>query len=320
MFKKKPSRVLIVDEDNHYRETTRSALQKMGFKVNDTSDGSSIIEIILKKSPAVVLIDVEMINIIGNGTLREIRSVRPETRIIILAARADLEPVVPLLQRGIFDYLINSRDVDPLAERIRDAVKNRRGLVESEPRIRDVMVPLHYFRTIRKDKTVAESIMAIFSLLDRSATKLMPSESLYRSALVVDDSEKVLGVISFTSILREMQTSFRKVDKKRSSDSISAEPPDCQGLYTLLARDIGRKKVGDVISGVLPVIGPDESLTAALNAFLSLNVRHLVVMDGDETVGIVRDHTLFFETGKLLGEILQDKRDSEQKEKVPAMT
>jgi CheY-like chemotaxis protein len=66
--------VLVVDNDPHFRELYRTALQFRGLSVTTASDGLAALQSIQASCPAIVILDLNMPCVDGWAVLRELAS------------------------------------------------------------------------------------------------------------------------------------------------------------------------------------------------------------------------------------------------------
>jgi len=66
-------RILIADDDDEIRESTKMFLKKMGYEVVDASDGQSALYLLKKSKFDLVLLDVIMPKMSGREVLERIR-------------------------------------------------------------------------------------------------------------------------------------------------------------------------------------------------------------------------------------------------------
>ena len=297
-------RVLIVDDEERFRATTTTILKKRGFDVMAVGGGLEAIEEIRNRGFDVVILDVKMPGMDGIEALREIKNIKPELEVIMLTGHGTLKSALAGLREGVFDYLAKPCDIDVLARKIRDAYTKEKGLSEEEPRVEDVMVPLSSFSTINQDKTVAEAIVIILQSFQSTMSTSTVHETVHRSTLILDDRDNVIGVLSFTNILKGLQPSYMRLLKDRPTmyDSIHLEPPGYSGMFTIMVRDLAKKRVRELMSEAPPTIMADANLNEAANRLLCLHVRRLLVMEGDKAVGIIREQDLFFEIANIIRE------------------
>jgi len=78
------SKLLIVDDESDIREFAKSFFKKRGIEVLTASGGRQAIELIMKETPDLVLLDVRMEEMTGIETLRELRKANNNTRVIMV--------------------------------------------------------------------------------------------------------------------------------------------------------------------------------------------------------------------------------------------
>jgi len=297
-------RVLIVDDEERFRATTTTILKKRGFNVMAVGSGLEAIDEIRNREFDVVILDVKMPGMDGNEALREIKNIKPKLEVIMLTGHGTPDSALAGLREGVFDYLAKPCDIDVLTRKIRAAYVKEKGLSEEEPRVKDVMVPLSSFSTIRQDKTVAEAIAVILQSFQSTMSTSTVHETVHRSTLILDNHDNVIGVLSFTDLLRGLQPPYMRLLKDRPTmyDSIHLEPPSYSGMFTIMVRDLAKKRVRELMSEAPPTIMADSNLNEAANRLLGLHVRRLLVMEGDKTVGVIREQDLFFEIANIIGE------------------
>jgi DNA-binding response OmpR family regulator len=284
-----PIRVLIADDEERFRTTTEAILKKRGFSVIVAAGGFQAIEENQKNNFDVVVLDLKMPGIDGNEALRRIKQNKPDVEVIMLTGHGTYETAIAGLRRGVFDYLTKPCDIDLLIRKIQDAFARKQGLAEKEKRIRDIMVPLSEFSTIREDRTVAEAVETLAQSFAKAMITNTLSETVHRSVLVLDHRGRVIGVLIFQDLLRALQP-----------PSLRLRPPSHPGMFTIMVQDILKQTVRELMSEVPPVIDTGADLMEAANRLLLLKVPRLLVMERDNPVGVVREQDLFFEMVSIL--------------------
>ncbi|MEW6441974.1 MAG: response regulator [bacterium] len=298
-----PIRVLLVDDEERFLTTTASILRKRGFSVAGAADGSAAVEAVQKDSFDVMVLDLKMPGMDGVQTLHEVRRIRPDQQVILLTAHGSYEAALSGLQDGIFDYLSKPCDIDLLACKIQEACKGRRALSGDERRVRDIMVPLHEFSTIRHDRTVAEAIETVARSFARAMVTSSLHETVHRSILVLDQRGKVLGVLSFHDVLRGLQPPELRGGsgaEPMPEQAEAREPPSHGGMFTIMVQEMLRLPVRALMSDVPPLIQSNADLMEAAHRLLRLRVPRLLAVEEDQPVGVVREQDLFFEIVSIL--------------------
>lgn len=78
--------ILVVDDSNLSRKTSRRMLESGGHRVRDVADGMSALEQYTLDRPDVVLLDVTMADMSGLDVLRQLRTIDPEARVVMATA------------------------------------------------------------------------------------------------------------------------------------------------------------------------------------------------------------------------------------------
>lgn len=87
--------------------------------VGEATDASSGIELVKDQQPDLVLIELELPGRCGSDAMREILSISPETKVIMLATGADDNSQLQALQAGAAGFLLKSIDLDALPRVLR---------------------------------------------------------------------------------------------------------------------------------------------------------------------------------------------------------
>src|SRR6187455_2767475 len=78
--------ILVVDDSNLSRRTSRRILESGGHRVRDVADGMAALEQYTLERPDVVLLDVTMADMNGLEVLRQLRAMDPAARVVMATA------------------------------------------------------------------------------------------------------------------------------------------------------------------------------------------------------------------------------------------
>ena len=295
-------RVLIVDDEDRFRATTAAILTRRGFEVKAVGSGIEAIEEVKQTAFEVVVLDVTMPGMDGNEALREIKNVAPDIAVLMLTGHGTSASVLDSLRDGISDYLTKPCPIDVLAQKIREACALKGGVSEKEPRVKHIMLPLSSFDTIHEDRTVDDAVEAILRGFTQILSTSTLRETLHRSVLVQDKNNEVIGIITFTDLLRGMQPPYMRLrtEKPPTADLLHVESPSYSGMFTIMARDLGSRTVREIMPDAPPVIDADANLMEVATTLLDLNLRRLLVTEGNKIVGVIREQDLFFEMANIM--------------------
>ncbi|MDP9143351.1 MAG: response regulator transcription factor [Actinomycetota bacterium] len=126
-------RIILIEDDMEIRRLVADALAKEGHDVESAATAMEGLELGIRNSPDLVVMDLGLPDLDGNELLRMIRAISSVPVMVITARGAD-EAVVRTLDAGADDYLIKPFSVAQLLARVR-AVLRRVGLAEGTDRI-----------------------------------------------------------------------------------------------------------------------------------------------------------------------------------------
>ena len=129
-------RVLVVDDEQAFREALARRLEKRGAVVAMAADGEEALASLKKESVDVVLLDVNMPGLNGLATLERIRAGHPHTEAILITGQASTKDGVAGIKAGAFDYLSKPIEIEHLVEKIRQAFDKLRRQEEEEKEVR----------------------------------------------------------------------------------------------------------------------------------------------------------------------------------------
>ncbi len=116
-----PIRILLADDHTIVRKGIRSLLDREpSFEVvGEAENGREAVDKTLELNPDVVLLDHTMPLLNGLEALRQIKRLRPETRVIVLTMHTNEEYIFQFLQAGAEGYLVKQTAPTDLVEAIR---------------------------------------------------------------------------------------------------------------------------------------------------------------------------------------------------------
>lgn len=118
--------ILIVDDEEEFRDLTSKRLEKKGLKVKTAESGEKALEILEHSYTDVVLLDVKMPGMDGIETLRRMRAMKPLVEVVLLTGHASVDSGIEGMKLGAFDYLMKPIDLEPLVEKLTDAFEKKR--------------------------------------------------------------------------------------------------------------------------------------------------------------------------------------------------
>ena len=112
------SKILVVDDDINIVKLIKLYLEKEDYTVCTASDGTEALDVWKRENPALVVLDIMMPRLDGNGVCREIRKTS-DVPIIMLTAKGETFDKVLSLELGADDYLVKPFEPKELVARIK---------------------------------------------------------------------------------------------------------------------------------------------------------------------------------------------------------
>lgn len=292
-------KVLMVDDEKRFRDTTEKILTRRGFETIMAESGPTAIEKLVQH-PDVVILDIRMEGMNGHETLAEIKKRMPDLPVIMLTGYGDLDSAKQARDQGAFDYLAKPCDIEVLTGKIREATQSRQ-MPEAyrENRVKGVMIPIEEYTTLNSDVTVQDAIFELKkTFATRGTSRIM--ETGHRSVLVVEKPMQVIGILSITDLMQMILPAYLSAPKPSTADSIQYSPLFWKGEFQRAIELHARMPIGEVMSPAPYDIDANASLMEATFQMVTYGVRRLLVKTGGDVLGIIREQDLFFEMAKIL--------------------
>ena len=164
----KDKSLLIVDDDNPFRERLARAMEKKGFQVSQAESVKKGIESVQFKNPAFAVIDLRLND--GNGleVVKEIQSLNSSSRVVMLTGYGNIPTAVAAIKQGAIDYLAKPADADDV-ERALLADPNRKAAPPENP--------------MSADRVKWEHIHRVFELCNRNVSETARRLKMHRRTL-----------------------------------------------------------------------------------------------------------------------------------------
>ena len=132
------------------------------------------------------------------------------------------------------------------------------------------------FDTIHMDAPVSEAIGRI------ADGKIRPTGHKTVSLLVIDDMEKLTGVVTMFDVLYHLRPSFLNFGV--NGDEIGF---DWDGYLERFIAELKAKRVAQIMSEELISAKPDEHVMVVLDRMIKYKYRRLPVLEGGKPVGVI---------------------------------
>jgi two-component system response regulator RegA len=156
--------LLIVDDDNPFRERLARAMEKKGFEVFQAESVQKGVESVKTKKPGFAVVDLRLGD--GNGleVVKEIQSSNSNSRIIMLTGYGNIPTAVAAIKEGAIDYLAKPAD----AEDVEKALSKKAAPPENP---------------MSADRVKWEHIHRVFELCNRNVSETARRLKMHRRTL-----------------------------------------------------------------------------------------------------------------------------------------
>ena len=108
-------RVLLVDDHDLFRTGLRTLLEEQSVQVvGEADNGRAALRLVGELAPDVVVMDLKMPGLTGVETTRQVSSIAPRTRVVVLTISVDDDDVMAALLAGACGYLLKDSPIDQL--------------------------------------------------------------------------------------------------------------------------------------------------------------------------------------------------------------
>ena len=114
-------RLLLVDDEDEFRQTLGKRLSKRRVVTEQAGSGEEALAILAQKPIDVVVLDIKMPGMSGIETLQRIKQEHPKTEVIILTGHSTTQDGVEGIKLGAFDYLGKPVEFEHLLSKIKQA-------------------------------------------------------------------------------------------------------------------------------------------------------------------------------------------------------
>jgi DNA-binding NtrC family response regulator len=119
-------RVLLVDDERDFVETTVKRMLKRGIEAVGVMSGEEALELIKNRLFDVVVLDIKMPGgIDGIEALREMKKIQPLAEVILLTGHASVETSIEGMELGAFDYLLKPVSLEDLLVKLTQAFEKK---------------------------------------------------------------------------------------------------------------------------------------------------------------------------------------------------
>jgi DNA-binding NtrC family response regulator len=97
--------ILVADDDPYIQEALKDRLESIGYQVLQAADGNQALELMLRQSPHMAFLDIEMPGMKGIDVLKEVRRREMDFPVVMITAYGTIDLAVEAIKEGAFDFI-----------------------------------------------------------------------------------------------------------------------------------------------------------------------------------------------------------------------
>ncbi len=169
--------LLVVDDDQNLVELIGLKLKGEGYQVTTAATGNDAVQAAKASIFDLCVVDLRLADQDGISLMRELHSINPEMRVIILTGYGTVESAVQAMQEGAYSYLSKPFNTQELLLQISRALENRRLNSEIQ-RLKGLLEQAYDFPNIVAKSAKMRSILDMVSrIADTESTIYLQGES-----------------------------------------------------------------------------------------------------------------------------------------------
>src|SRR5882672_4272588 len=174
---RRPTRILVVDDERSMRELLAIVLKREGYEVLLAENGRTALETLAREAIDLLISDIKMPDVSGVEVLRAAKQADQDMLAIMITAFASTETAVEAMRLGACDYLSKPFDVDLLKMKVREKIENRHLRQENVYLKRTLGLTHQFANMIGRSDAMLEVFKMIETVARTSSTILLTGES-----------------------------------------------------------------------------------------------------------------------------------------------
>ena len=169
-------RILIIDDERPIQMTLEALLSRKGYQTEVAANAATGKRLLQNKTPALVLLDLQLPDAEGLHMLDQIKTDYPETPVIILTAHDSLNNAIESIKRGAYHFISKPYAPEELLSLVEKALE-KRSLLRETLELRQTT------QQLKKRLAEAETRLApvfkskVMQQIDELITAMAPSEA-----------------------------------------------------------------------------------------------------------------------------------------------
>jgi predicted transcriptional regulator len=174
--------------------------------------------------------------------------------------------------------------------------------MEVMKRVKDVMIPVEHYPSVRDNATLRDGI----AIIEEAQLEVHLRKSLPRVLLVFDEINVLVGTVRRRDIMRGLEPKYllsQPLEYRRKLFDIAVDPNLSELSYDRMVRGIreqAKRPVSDVMRPIEAILDAEDHVMKAIQEMVVSDVNLIPVLQDGQLVGVVRSVDVFHYLAQLL--------------------
>lgn len=170
-------KILVVDDEEIIRDSISYILESEGYEVDRAENGKIAYEKIKEKHFDLVITDIEMPAMKGTELLEKIKTLDPQTAVIIITAFGSLDTAITALRNGASDYILKPVEFDELLIKVKRLFEIKDLLIENKVLREEINRKYDFDNIVGKSPAIKKVFDMIQTVAETDSTVLISGNS-----------------------------------------------------------------------------------------------------------------------------------------------
>lgn len=170
-------KILVVDDEEIIRDSISYILESEGYEVDKAENGKVAYEKIKEKHFDLVITDIEMPAMKGTELLEKIKTLDPQTAVIIITAFGSLDTAITALRNGASDYILKPVEFDELLIKVKRLFEIKDLLIENKVLREEINRKYDFDNIVGKSPAIKKVFDMIQAVAETDSTVLISGNS-----------------------------------------------------------------------------------------------------------------------------------------------
>ncbi|MCS7053038.1 MAG: sigma-54 dependent transcriptional regulator [Ignavibacterium sp.] len=170
-------KILVVDDEEIIRDNLSFVLESEGFQVEKAENGLVAYNKVKEKHFDLIITDIEMPGMKGTELLEKVKSLDPQTAVIIITAYGSLETAISALRNGASDYILKPIEFDELIIKAKRLFEIKDLILENKILREEIHRQYDFENIVGKSAAIKNVFEMIKAVADTDSTVLISGKS-----------------------------------------------------------------------------------------------------------------------------------------------